>query len=52
MYVEPHDSSATVELHTGVDAWNLIYILLAFRSEYGGLTPNATGIISYTYGGQ
>ncbi len=49
--IDPGDTSATVQLHTGTDAWNLIYVLLAFRSEYGGLTPNATGIISYTYGG-
>jgi hypothetical protein len=48
--IEARDDSAVVQLHTGTDAWNLIYILLSFRSEYGGLTPNATGIISYTYG--
>ena len=50
--IEPTDTSAIVQLHTGTDAWNLIYILLSFRSSYGGLTPNATGIISYSYGGQ
>jgi hypothetical protein len=44
------ENSATVELGTGVDNWNLIYILLAFTSEYGGLTPNASGIISYSGG--
>ncbi len=45
--VNPGDNSAQVQLGTGVDNWNLIYILLAFSSEYGGLTPNAAGIISY-----
>jgi len=48
--IDPGDTSAQVQLGTGIDNWNLIYILLAFRTEYGGLTPNATGIISYTYG--
>jgi len=48
--IHPGDTSAQVQLGTGTDNWNLIYILLAFRSEYGGLTPNATGIISYSYG--
>jgi len=45
--VNPGDNSAQVQLGTGTDNWNLIYILLAFSSEYGGLTPNAAGIISY-----
>ena len=45
--IDPGDTSAQVRLGTGVDNWNLIYILLSFRSDYGGLTPNATGIISY-----
>jgi hypothetical protein len=45
--INPGDNSATVQLGTGVDAWNLVYILLSFSSEYGGLTPNASGIISY-----
>jgi len=49
--IDQGDTSAQVQLGTGVDAWNLVYILLSFRSEYGGLTPNATGIISYSYGG-
>lgn len=47
--IDPGDTSAQVQLGTGIDCWNLVYILLAFRSEYGGLTPNATGIISYAY---
>ncbi|GEM_PF-2806086 len=45
------DTSAAVELGTGIDQWNLIYILLSFSSEFGGLTPNAAGVISYNYGG-
>jgi hypothetical protein len=49
--IDPGDTSAQVQLGTGIDCWNLIYILLSFRSEYGGLTPNAIGIISYNYGG-
>jgi hypothetical protein len=49
--IDPGDTSAQVQLGTGTDCWNLIYILLSFRSEYGGLTPNAIGIISYNYGG-
>ena len=43
------DTSALVQLGTGIDNWNLIYVLLSFRSEYGGLTPNASGIISLNY---
>ncbi len=43
------DCSALVEMGTGIDNWNLIYVLLSFRSEYGGLTPNASGIISLNY---
>jgi hypothetical protein len=49
--IYPGDTSAQVRLGTGIDNWNLIYILLSFRTEYGALTPNATGFISYTYGG-
>jgi len=49
--INPSDTSATVSLGTDVDCWNLIYIILSFRSEYGGLTPNSSGIISYSYGG-
>ncbi|MFC1916010.1 hypothetical protein ACFLW4_04870 [Chloroflexota bacterium] len=49
--INPGDTSAEVSLSTDVDCWNLIYVILSFRSEYGGLTPNSTGIISYKYGG-
>ena len=45
------DTYAEVKLGTGTDAWNLIYTVLAFRSEFGGLAPNSSGIISYGYSG-
>jgi hypothetical protein len=48
--VNPGDTSAEVSLSTDIDCWNLIYTILSFRSEYGGLTPNSCGIITYTYG--
>ncbi|MBT4510933.1 MAG: hypothetical protein HOC20_01805, partial [Chloroflexi bacterium] len=37
--LEPGDSFADIEMHTGVDSWNLIYIILSVRSET--LTPGA-----------
>jgi hypothetical protein len=45
------DTSAEVTLTTDIDCWNLVYVILAFRSELGGLTPNSTGILSYHYAG-
>jgi hypothetical protein len=51
-YIPARATSATVEIGSEFDKWNLIYIILTFSSQYGGLTPNATGIISYSYGGQ
>jgi len=45
------DTSAEVTLTTDIDCWNLAYVILAFRSEVGGLTPNSTGILSYHYAG-
>jgi hypothetical protein len=50
--IQGGDTSAEVELSTGTDQWNLIYLVLCFSSQYGGLTPNATGIISYSYESQ
>jgi len=47
--IQPGDTSAGVTLTTDTDCWNLVYIILGFRSEYGGLTPNSAGIISYNY---
>jgi hypothetical protein len=48
--VNPGDTSAEVSLSTSIDCWNLIYTILSFRSEYGGLIPNSCGIITYKYG--
>jgi hypothetical protein len=49
--INPGDTSAEVSLTTATDAWNLIYIVLGFRSEFLGLIPNDVGIISYSYTG-
>lgn len=43
------DTSAELTLSTHSDRWNLIYVMLSFRSEFSGLTPNKVGIISYRY---
>jgi len=40
--IDPADSSATVRLRTGTDVWNLIYMILSFRSDTVG-----TGLLSY-----
>jgi hypothetical protein len=32
-FLKPQDTSAKVLLHTGTDSWNLIYIILSFRSD-------------------
>ncbi len=48
--IEPGDSEATVTIGTNQDAFCMIYIVLSFSSEHGGLTPNASGIISYSGG--
>ena len=49
--INPGDTSAEVSLTTATDAWNLIYIVLGFRSEFLGLIPNDVGILSYSYAG-
>jgi hypothetical protein len=49
--INPGDTSAEIELTTDIDCWNLIYIILGFRSEFIGLIPNDVGIISYSYSG-
>jgi hypothetical protein len=36
------DTSAKIDLPTGTDSWNMIYIILAFRSE-----TKTGGAISY-----
>jgi hypothetical protein len=40
--LEPGDTSAEVDLPTATDSWNLVYIILSFRSE-----TTAGGTISY-----
>ncbi|MEE8419402.1 MAG: hypothetical protein V3S02_04755, partial [Dehalococcoidales bacterium] len=47
--INPGDTSAELTLSTHSDRWNLIYIMLSFRSEFSGLMPNDVGIISYRY---
>lgn len=45
--INPGDTSAEVKITTGIDSWNLVYIILAFRSEIGDLTPSNVGVSSY-----
>ena len=45
--INPGDTSSEVKLTTGIDSWNLVYIILAFRSEIGDLTPINVGVSSY-----
>jgi hypothetical protein len=40
--IEPGDNVAQVELPTGIDSWNLVYIILSFRSE-----TTTGGFLSY-----
>jgi hypothetical protein len=40
--IDPADSSATVRLRTGTDVWNLVYMILSFRSDIVG-----SGLMSY-----
>jgi hypothetical protein len=49
-YIDPGDTSAEVELITADDSWNLVYVILSFRTVPGtesGLFP--VGIMTYTY---
>jgi len=49
-YVDAGDTSAEVKLITDIDHWNLVYVMLSFRtvpSTEPGLYP--VGIIGYTY---
>ena len=34
--IDPADSSATVRMRTGTDVWNLVYMILSFRSDNVG----------------
>jgi hypothetical protein len=40
--IDPADSSATVRLRTGTDVWNLVYMILSFRSDKVG-----SGLVTY-----
>lgn len=44
--IKPGDTSAQVELPTGTDSWNLVYIIISFRSNI-----KTSGAISYIYVG-
>ena len=49
-YVDPGDTSAEVELITADDSWNLVYVILSFRTVPGtefGTFP--VGILAYSY---
>ncbi|GAF94026.1 unnamed protein product [marine sediment metagenome] len=49
-YISPGDTSATVELGTGVDIWNLVYIILSFRSDIStSWHPYPVRIIAVNY---
>jgi hypothetical protein len=51
-YLTQGDTWAKLHLDTGIDSWNLIYIILSLRTEpshYSGLYP--TGIVTYSFGG-
>ena len=40
--IDPADSSATVRMRTGTDVWNLVYMMLSFRSDRVG-----SGLVTY-----
>ena len=49
-YIDSGDASAEVKLITGTDSWNLVYVILSFRTVPGtetGLFP--VRIMTYTY---
>jgi hypothetical protein len=49
-YILPGDTSAWVELSTGIDSWNLCYIMLSFRSEVAeDWQPRSVGIVTVDY---
>jgi len=47
--VNPGATSAEVTFTTVNDHWNLIYLILAFRSDVAVLIPSGTGIYSYGF---
>lgn len=44
--LEPGDTSARIDLPTGTDSWNLVYIIISFRSD-----SDTCGAISYVIRG-
>ena len=49
--INPGDTWAEIELGTGVDSWNLIYILLSIRADVGeGQLAYDVGTMSYQIG--
>jgi hypothetical protein len=40
--LEPGDTSAQIDINTGTDIWNLVYMIVSFRSEV-----TSGGTISY-----
>ena len=49
-YVVQGQNEAELELGTGYDIWNLIYVIISFRTEPGtNPTTLPVGILTYTY---
>jgi hypothetical protein len=49
-YIDPGDTSAEIKLSTGVDSWNLCYIILSFRSEIAeNWLPRSVGVVTCSY---
>lgn len=49
-YVVQGQNEAELELRTGYDIWNLIYVIISFRTEPGtNPTTLPVGILTYTY---
>ena len=52
-YIDEGDTSAVIEMGTDIEIWNVVYLLLSFRTEDipgSGQTP--VGVISYSSGVQ
>lgn len=45
--INPGDTSANITYTTQEDVWNLIYHILAFRTDEAILTPSSTGVFSW-----
>ena len=49
-YINPGDTSAEIRLSTGIDSWNLCYIILSFRSEVAeNWLPRSVGVVTCSY---